>query len=313
MNKKDMNIDSLRLELLKAKEGKKILIALPAYNEENFIAKILVGCKKIGLTGEVVVVDDGSEDATFEIAEELGASVVRHDKNKGYGAAIRTCFEVAKEKDVDLLIILDADGQHDPIEIIKFLSPYNDGADIIIGSRANNKPVFRNVGNTILDIMTSKVGGHKVSDSQSGFRAYSRKAINVIKINNNGMYAGSEILLQAKEKKLKIEEVNITCNYDKAEPSQHPIIHGMSVFSGICSTIINKKPLLYFSSIGIIFLISGSGVGVWSFGSYIESGHLPFGPSIIVILLLSTGSSLILGGFILHRISAIIKELKEDN
>jgi len=97
-----------------------IIAAMPAHNEDERIAKVVLGAKKH--VDKVVVVDDGSTDATVEIAEALGALVVRHEENRGYGAALRTCFETARELDADMMVILDSDGQHDPAYILEFIN-----------------------------------------------------------------------------------------------------------------------------------------------------------------------------------------------
>lgn len=121
--------------------------------------------------------DDGSSDSTAEIAYSVGAYVVRHEKNGGYGAALRTCFEAARDLDADRMVIIDSDGQHDPAEIPKLLEPLDAGVDLVIGSRflngnGQNVPAYRKVGLKVLNIATDIVGGVNVTDSQSGFRAY---------------------------------------------------------------------------------------------------------------------------------------------
>lgn len=300
-------------KILKTKNGTKIIVALPAHNEENYIAKVVLGCKE--LVDEVIVVDDGSSDATVDIARSLGAIVIKHETNKGYGAAINTCFKTAKERNADVMIILDSDGQHNPGDIVKFIEPINNGVDIVIGSRfissdVNNAPTYRKLGMRLLDHITIFAGSEKTSDSQSGFRAYSRRAIEQINIKGDGMSVGSEILLHAKEKNLKISEVPITCRYDQGGSSQNPISHGMNVVTGICETVVYKRPLLYFVSIGTTFLIFGSGVGLWSIDRYIGTNHLPFGPSIATLLFLMLGSLSIFSGLILHSLRRIIKEIK---
>lgn len=294
--------------------GIKIIAALPAHNEENYIAKVVIGARK--LVDEVVVVDDGSDDATAEIAGALGAIVVKHGINKGYGSAIRTCFKTAKERNADIMVILDSDGQHDPKDIAKFIEPINKGADVVIGSRflseANKVPTFRKLGMAVFDHITFFSGGNKTSDSQSGFRAYSRKAIEKININGDGMSAGSEILLHSKEQNLKISEVPITCRYDQGKSSKNLMSHGVDVLTGISGRLIYKKPLLYFSAIGTIFLLIGGSAGLWSLDVYIESGFLPYGPSIVTILFLILGSLSIFSGLILYYVENIVKEIKRE-
>ena len=189
-----------------------IIAAMPAHNEDERIAKVVLGAKKH--VDKVVVVDDGSTDSTAEIAEALGALVVRHKENSGYGAAIRTCFETAKELDADIMVILDSDGQHDPSYIPDFITAMKTNkADIVIGSRflAKNTlspiPRYRIVGMKVLNLFT-RLHGTKTTDSQSGYRAYSRRAIEKIRVTNPDMGAGSEILTQAKDYNLKLKLVD---------------------------------------------------------------------------------------------------------
>ena len=155
------------------------IAAMPAYNEANSIANVILGCRKY--VDKVVVVDDGSCDNTAELAESLGAYVVRHETNKGYGAALKNCFETAKKLDASAMVIIDSDGQHDPREIPKLLDPLKDGFDLVIGSRfvngnGKNVPAYRKVGMKVLDVATCIAGGLNVTDSQSGFRAYGKKS-----------------------------------------------------------------------------------------------------------------------------------------
>jgi glycosyltransferase involved in cell wall biosynthesis len=209
---------------------------MPAYNEERYIARMVLGCRKH--VDEVVVVDDGSTDATAEIAEALGAHVIRHQQNQGYGAALNSCFTVARDMDVRRMVIIDSDGQHDPGEIPKVLGPLDNGADLVIGSRflhgnVNNGriPAYRKVGMKVLDVTTNLAGGIHVSDTQSGFRAYGKRAIEKIRISGNGMSAGSEILMQVKDNNLNVEEVEIHCDYNvKDASSLNPVSHRVKIF-----------------------------------------------------------------------------------
>ena len=199
------------------------IAAIPCYNEALAIGSVVLKLKLKArkYVDEVLVVDDGSTDDTVEVAEAAGAAVVSHGENKGYGAAIRTCFNYAKENNFDVMVILDGDGQHDPSYIPEFIKALRtNGADVVIGSRflTKNKlspiPRYRIVGMKVLNLFTRLVGKIKTTDSQSGYRAYSRKAIEKIKITNQDMGAGSEILTQSKNHNLKVEEIPINVRYD---------------------------------------------------------------------------------------------------
>jgi glycosyltransferase involved in cell wall biosynthesis len=286
------------------------IAALPAYNEERSIAKMVLGCKKY--VSKVVVIDDGSSDATSEIAEALGAYVVRHKQNGGYGAALQSCFEVARKLNADRLVIIDSDGQHDPSEIPKLLEPIEAGAELVIGSRfcngnGMNVPAYRKVGMKVLDTVTKAAGGINVTDSQSGFRAYGSRAIKTIRIDQSGMSAGSEILLQAKDNNLKVAEVEIHCRYDVEDAStENPISHGMWVLINLLRDMELRRPLYYFTIPGGVMATMGVFMGLDFLRIFYHGGSLSFGPTLLMILITLVGSFMVFTGIILHSLSNLI-------
>lgn len=290
------------------------IAAMPAYNEERSIAKMVLGCRKY--VDLVVVVDDGSIDATGEIAEALGAYVVRHPENKGYGAALKTCFDTAKKLNADQMVIIDSDGQHDPAEIPRLFKPLNGEIDIVIGSRFcdgndQNIPAYRKAGMKVLDTATNFAGGINVSDSQSGYRAYGKRAIEAIRISGKGMSAGSEILLQIKDYDLKFKEVPINCSYDVEDAStQNPISHGVGVLLTLIHDMELRRPLYYFTMPGIVLVAVGIGMGLDFLRTFYHGGSLAFGPTLLMILLTAIGSFMALTGIMLHSISRLIHESK---
>lgn len=221
------------------------IAAMPAYNESHVIAEVILGCKKH--VDKVVVIDDGSSDNTAEIAHSAGAYVVRHNQNLGYGAALKSCFNTARELGADAMVLIDSDGQHNPEEITKLLAPLTQGFDLVIGSRfvngnGKNVPTYRKVGMKVLDFATHMAGGIKVTDSQSGFRAYGKKAIEKIRFFGDNMSAGSEILLKAKDLNLKFTEVEIHCKYDIEDCStQNPVSHGLRVLIDILKDMMFRR------------------------------------------------------------------------
>jgi dolichol-phosphate mannosyltransferase len=291
---------------------------MPAFNEEKYIAKIILGCRKY--VDRVIVVDDGSTDATQEIAKALGAVVIKHETNMGYGAALQTIFKTAREMKADAMVIIDSDGQHNPHEIPELLEPLNNGTDIVIGSRfikgnGENVPAYRKVGMKVLDTATNIAGGIQVSDSQSGFRAYGKKAIEKIRVNDTDMSAGSGILLQIKENNLKLQEVEIQCNYDVGETSsKNPVSHGVEVLLRILKEIELQKPLYYFTVPGVLLMVVGFGMGVKFIELKMSGGQLPFGPTLFMIMVTLIGTFATFTGFILHSMSRLFYESrkKED-
>lgn len=245
-----------------------IIAGIPAYNEEKTIAKVILLAQKH--VDMVVVCDDGSSDFTREIAQRLGAVVISHERNLGYGSAILSLFKKAKKMNADVLLTIDADGQHNANEIPSLVQPIMEGkADIVVGSRFirrnNNIPIYRRLGIKLLTKLSNGSGKQKLSDGQSGFRAYSPEAIRKLNPIVNGMGASAEILIKAREKGLRIAEVPVQVNYHGLETSTHnPVKHGLSVLATILKLVVEERPLFYLGIPGAALLIIGMGFGLWT-------------------------------------------------
>ena len=194
------------------------VVGIPAYNEEKTIAKVVLNAQQHAHV--VVVCDDGSSDLTAEIAERMGAVVIRHPKNLGYGAALQSLFRRAKDLAADVLVTLDSDGQHDPTEIPNITKPIEAGqADVVLGSRFMDKngtkhmPKYRQVGIKVITALANGNNPNSLTDAQCGFRAYNKTALNCLTLNENGMSASVEILRSANKSNLKIIEIPVTCKY----------------------------------------------------------------------------------------------------
>ena len=235
-----------------------IVACIPAYNEELTIAKVVLRARRH--VDRVIVCDDGSSDMTAEIAEACGAEVIRHERNMGKGAAMQSLFRRAREVGADIMVTLDADGQHDPDEIPVLVNTMIEaGADVVIGSRFLNRetvnkiPAYRRVGNMILNIVTSV---SDVMDTQSGFRAYSRRAVESIQPTEMGFAVDSEILYKASELGLKIVEVPIGVEYRVPRPSKRgPMPHALEVLLGMVKHLSMRRPLLFYGLPGVISLL----------------------------------------------------------
>jgi glycosyltransferase involved in cell wall biosynthesis len=213
-----------------------------------------------------------------------------------------------------VLIILDADGQHNPDCMPKLTKPILSGeADIVIGSRfienTSKIPAYRVMGMKVLDKLTNLSGHkeHKVSDSQSGYRAYSRNAYANIYLTEKGMGVGSEILMKAHEQNMKITEVPITVRYDVSKHSNHPITHGFNVAMTIVRTISQRRPLLFFGVTGLIMLLFGLFFGFHVIDMYNRNQGLPVGNALIAVTLTITGSFTMLTGIILYALEDSIR------
>jgi glycosyltransferase involved in cell wall biosynthesis len=291
-----------------------IIAALPAYNEEIHLAKIIPLVKPY--VDLVIVVDDGSSDATSIISQLLGVHVIKHPENRGYGAALQTIFSAAREFNADALVILDSDGQHDPEDIENVLEPLLSGVDVVIGSRfldttKNTVPHYRKIGMKVLDTATVAAGVENGIDTQSGFRAYGKKAISAINISGTGMSAGSEILIQIKDKNLSIVEVPITVRYDIEETSsQNPITHGVLVLYKIIGMISYQRPLPAFGIPGFVLVIIGFVFGSWAITEYYTTATFPFVLSMIGGVFLMMGLLLIVAALILNYLVIFVTKEK---
>ena len=244
--------------------GKKpyIVAGIPAFNEEKTIAKVVLLTKKY--VDKVVVVDDGSTDMTAEIAEALGAEVIRHKVNLGKGAALRTLFAKARECGADVLVLLDADDQHNPQQISDIIEPIiKNEADIVIGSRFLGKsigiPKYRKVGLKVLSKIIATITKNSITDPLSGFRALSKKALAMIDLLEKGYGVEVEMLLKAVKKGLRICEVPITVNYTTGAKTskKHPIVQGAEIISAIIRRTVEKNPLVFMGIPGFLNMLTG--------------------------------------------------------
>lgn len=210
----------------------KVIAAIPCYNEDRFISKVVREAKKY--VDLVIVVDDGSHDGTSKVARAAGALIVNHINNRGYGESIGTCFEAAKANDADVLVILDGDQQHNPDEVPRALDPIINGkADLVIGSRFLNGqssvPRYRKLGIGVITWLFNVGAKVKVSDAQSGFRAYSRRILDTLTLTERGMGVSVEVLIKARGKGFTIKEVPISCRYHSTSSTMNPVRHGLGV------------------------------------------------------------------------------------
>lgn len=238
-----------------------ILACIPAYNEEAKIKEIILDVKKF--VNEVVVCDDGSNDSTATIAENSGSYVIRHNVNKGKGAAMKSLFNYALHSQADVIVTIDGDGQFLPSEIEKLCKPIISGeSDIVIGYRFDDDdemPNYRKIGNKFLDQLSNISSNLSLRDTQSGFRAYSINALKKITFSTNGFGADAEILIDASKKELRISEEKVTVLYDigSKTSTKNPIIHGTEVAASLIEQILIKNPLRYLGIPGILSIILG--------------------------------------------------------
>ena len=255
----------------------KITIGIPAYNEEKNIASIITKLKKI--TDSIIVCDDGSSDMTSKISKNLGVVVISHKKNMGYGAAINSIFQKSKEMSSDLLVTFDADGQHRVEDIEKVVEPIkNNDADLVIGSRFLDKksdiPNYRKIGIKVITQVTNASIKKKLTDSQSGFRAYNKQVLSQISLSDIGMGISTEILIKSSSKGLRITEVPITVLYEGDTSTHNPVSHGTSVLISTIKFTSIEHPLKFYGIPSLIFLVTGLIFTYSAINFYVEFGRL---------------------------------------
>lgn len=217
----------------------KSIAIIPAYNEEVEISAIIK--RSLKFVDKVLVVDDGSTDRTSQIAKDAGARVIKHYNNLGKGVSLKDAF--AEVRGYDIVVTIDGDGQHNPDEMPKLMRPIREGrADFVNGSRylngSDDTPAYRHAGQKILDIATNITSGTHVTDSQSGFRAFTGKIIPYFRFRDTGFGIESEMLADAAENNFRILEVPITVRYDVENPStKGPVNH---VFGVLIKIILDK-------------------------------------------------------------------------
>lgn len=292
-----------------AKESRpRIVAGLPAYNEERYIGTMVLNTRQY--VDEVIVVDDGSDDNTSEIARLAGATVVRHPENRGYGAAIQRILAEARKKAPDVLVILDADSQHSPQEIPRLIGPIQDGFDFVVGSRKKQKssiPLYRRFGQRVLSHSTNIISQEKLSDSESGFRAFSRKAISVLELRESGMAVSAETVVAAARHGLKVTEVPISVTYRPDSSTLNPVAHGLGVFTRVLVMISERKPLFFFGLSGAVLVTLGLIAGVVALRLFSDSSVVPPGWTLMAVLFLIIGAISFFTGLILRAISSIIQ------
>jgi glycosyltransferase involved in cell wall biosynthesis len=288
-----------------------IIAVIPAYREEIAIGSVVLKARKH--VDRVIVVDDGSPDRTAEVAELAGAEVIRLDRNYGKAYALMRGFERAMELDCSVVVMLDGDGQHNPDEIPQIVAPVLKGeADLVIGSRflddRGGIPRYRILGQKILTFATNFGSSITVTDSQSGFRAMNREALENLNFESDGYSIESEMIYHLSAKGFVIKEVPISAIYDV--PNKHkknPFAHGLSVLNDLVGLIGYTRPLLLFGIVGFVFTIIGLALGFWAFSVYYATNKLPYGPSIGSALFLILGLLMITSGLILNSLVQIMK------
>lgn len=287
------------------------LVCIPAYNEEKTISDVVKSAKQYA--DQVIVCNDGSTDKTEELARQAGAQVITHKKNQGYGAAIISLFDYARSQNADVMITIDGDGQHDSSQIpvlLDTISQHN--VDVVIGSRFldknTNTPGYRKRGIKIITSAANYGTNFSVSDSQSGFRAYSKNAIDAIHPTEQGMSVSTEILLKISNKGLSLAEVPITVSYAGDTSEQHPVPHGIAVLMGTLKFVSVKHPIPFYGFPGIALIVIGAALGYQFLDAYLTKQTIFLGSLMASIILFLVGTILCATSVILFTMATLIRE-----
>ena len=292
-----------------------IVAGMPMYNEEETIGTVVTMAQKY--VDAVICVGDGSSDSSARIAESCGAIVVRHRVNRGYGGALKSLFEKAKEIGADALVILDSDGQHDARDIPKLLQPIINGSeDFVIGSRfidgggGTDMPAYRRLGIKVITAASNISGDMSIKDTQSGFRAFSKRALNVLRFDSEGMELSLEMLENAHEKQLRITEVPTVIRYDVPKGSNFTAVsHGFTVLSWALISLSHKKPILVLGIPGLGLFAAGAAMGLNLAQNVTGQIDNFIGPGLSAVWIGVLGLALMATGLVLQSARGFLRHL----
>ena len=290
-----------------------LIIGIPAYNEEKNIASIILKLKESA--DKIIVCNDGSTDLTGKISEELNVITIHHKENLGYGAAIRSIFLKAKELDGDILVTFDADGQHNIADIKNVILPIEKKqSDVVIGSRfltkSNSVPQYRKLGIDIITKVTNSSLNKKLTDAQSGFRAYSKDVLRKIIPTDTGMGVSTELLIKSSSLGFRISEVPINVSYEGETSTHNPVSHGVDVLLSTIKYTALERPLRFYGIPAVVFLVIGLSFTFLSIQFYAEVGRLSTNLTLISAGTVLIGVILAVTAILLFSLTSIVKEKK---
>jgi len=286
----------------------KVIVAIPAFNEEKSIKEVISRVTKVMDAGrynyQVLVVDDGSKDKTAEIAKKAGAVVYSHPKNYGLAETFRTEIEKALQLGADAVVHIDADMQYRAEEIPKLLKEIKNGYGLVIGSRLKGTieemPAIKKLGNIAFSKAISNITKLKISDAQSGFRAFTRKVAEEVEITSNHTYTQEQII-RAVKKKFKIKDVPIyfAKREGKSRLISNPFEYAIKAWINIIRVYRDYEPLKFFGTIGGLIFGIGFLMGIYILYLYLTTGIVGHVPLVMLdVLTLSFGLQVIIFGFL---------------
>ena len=286
----------------------KIVVTIPAFNEEKSIGKVIKRIKEVmdgkGYNCRILVVDDGSIDKTADAARKAGAIAYSHPKNYGLAECFKTEIEKCLELKADVIVHIDADLQYRPEEIHKLLKEIKDGYDLVLGSRFKGRiehmPFIKRIGNNAFSRAVSQIAGIKISDAQTGFRAFTRKLAKNIQITSNHTYTQEQIIRAVKQK-FRIKEVPIyfAKRNGKSRLITNTFEYAIKAWINIIRTYRDYEPLKFFGTLGTLIFGLGFLIGLYLVYLHFTTGIVGhFALIMLDILILSIGLQIIIFGFL---------------
>jgi glycosyltransferase involved in cell wall biosynthesis len=294
-----------------------VVACIPAFNEEKSIAGVII--QTMRHVDQIIVCDDGSSDMTATIAEKLGAVVLAHKYNLGYGASIASLFAKAREMQADIAVTIDSDGQHDPSYIQSLIQPIIDGqADIVIGSRfldsqnavQDQTSSYRKFGIKTITKISNAASQANLTDSQSGLRAYGKRAISSLFVTEQGMGASTEILMKALGLGLSVIEVPVSIRYAKGTSTHNSVYHGIDVLISTLKFVSIKHPLRFYGAPGLISIVLATIFGSWALQIYSLEGRLVTNVALLAVGFLMIGLLLLTTSVILYVVINVVRETR---
>ena len=288
----------------------RIIITIPAFNEEKTISSVIDSIKKAlskaPFQYKIMVVDDGSTDRTRQIVEAKGCMVFSHQRNLGLAETFRTEIMECLKLNVDAIVHIDADGQYNPADIPRLIAEIEKGYDLVLGSRFKGNieemPAIKRFGNKAFSRVISHITGLRITDSQTGFRAFTKAIAEQIKISSTHTYTQEQIIRAAREK-FKIKEIPV--NFAKRGQNttsrliSNPFEYAFKAWLNILRILRDYEPLKFFGSFGLLFMIFGFLLGIWLLSVYLRTGIIghPY-VAFLMVLLFSIGLQLWFFGFL---------------
>jgi glycosyltransferase involved in cell wall biosynthesis len=291
------------------RKDQSLAVVIPAFNEERFIGSLVL--ETLRIADRVIVVDDGSKDRTSALARMAGADVLIHGRNQGKGVALENGLAYALSLDVDAIVVMDGDGQHRPYEIHDLVRPVLAGeADMVIGSRfqgvKSQIPWWRQVGQHALTMATNTASQVRSTDSQSGFRAFSRAAVESMDLRSTGFSVESELQFLAAEKQWRVVEAPISVIYEE-KAKRNPVHQGLQVLNGIIKLVSQSRPLFFFGLSGAIVALTGIFWWAAILEIYSRTGAFAIGYASLATLMIILGVLAVFQGITLQTLKNIKK------